>query len=393
MPLKLYQIKQIEAISQTQKNGISFAQAALRIGGVSQKIRNSVCQRLQTDAADYYGDSRGLKDLRFALIDTYNQYYGTKLTLPNIIISHGCIGAFASLCATFLQAGDKVLLPCPTYPAYVNTVRSFHGNAVFVPTYKKQDGTWIFDRDAFAAVLHDDLKMVVLSNPSNPLGCVLSVEDLGFIVDLTKQYKCLLVLDEAYKDYVFEGDFHSAVSFISDNPHVVKLGTFSKNFAMSGWRVGYAIASSDIIGQMVGYQDSLISCPSMPAQFAALAALGYPDIIPKGSSKLAQSRALLSKGLAVLIKHDVIAPFVMPDAGFALFIQIKGVQNTSEFVRDLLHAKQVAVVPGVDFGPTHLDYIRICYAREPELVAKGIQRFVDYCLQKGVACQPKESIL
>ncbi|MCK4499033.1 pyridoxal phosphate-dependent aminotransferase [Candidatus Babeliales bacterium] len=379
MGLSLYEIKKIESIARQQKDGISLAQAALRVGGVHEAVREHAREVLLTDKADYYGDSQGLRSLRWDLTQYFKKRYGAQVSLQQVMVSHGAIGAFAALCAGILKPGDEVVLPEPTYPAYKNTVSAVGGRAIFVPAYVSDNGEpWQLDIDRIHKTITSKTKLLVLANPSNPLGAVLKIEELEKLAHLAEKYGFYLVIDEAYEDHVFTGKFDSAVGLAARFEHVVRLGSFSKNFAMSGWRVGSMVASQKLIDYLVPFQDAFFSCPNQLVQFAASYALSRPDLIKEARDKVQDGYRIAMADLAPLVENGMIANMVNPSAAFFAFFKVPDCQNTIDLVYDMLHAVRVAVVPGIDFGPSFGNYIRLCYARNPEYLRDGIGRLKNY---------------
>jgi aspartate aminotransferase len=375
------EITRIEMISQGHEDGISLAQGALRIGGVSPKIRNYVSEILKTDKADYYGSPGGTRELKHLLLDSFKENYSVNLPLSKIMACHGAMGGFASLALAVLKPGDEVLIPEPSYPVHKKMVSVVGATPKIIPFHVKAEMAgkerWEFDFDAIEKNINQQTRMMILANPSNPLGAVLTKKELETLIELAEKHSIYLVFDEAYEDFVFEGDFCSAISYIEKSDLVVRLGTFSKSHAMSGWRIGSVVASMDLIEKMTAVQATIFSSPSLVSQYAACGALKNPEIPIAANKVLKESLDVAVEELEPLVKSGFCS-YVKPKSSFFLFLKLAGHDDTTEFVHDFLHAKHVSLVPGKVFGPSFKKYVRICFARPKDVVREGIRRLKDF---------------
>jgi aspartate/methionine/tyrosine aminotransferase len=376
LKLPLPAIKRIESMVQKDPAAISFAQGALRVGGVAPEIRAHAQELLKTDQADYYQSVIGVLGLRQIIAKTLSAQFDTTVTVDEVMVSHGSVGAMMAFSLTVLQPGDEVLLPQPTYPVYYNIVKSAKANPIFVDTYKTTANGWSFDIDAIKAATTDKTKLLMFSNPSNPLGYLTSKHELEELIAWCTSKNIYFLLDEVYDNYVFEGTFQSITPYISSSPFLIRASSFSKNFAMSGWRVGYMVAHPNLVTAMAPVQDAILCCPNVLAQYAAMYALEHPELALESIVKVTKSRKIILDALEPLRAAGIIS-YNIPKAGFYLFLKTQH-QDSYALVLDILKQVKVGLVPGEDFGPAGASYMRICYAREPELAAEGIRRLVEY---------------
>ncbi|MBT4594563.1 pyridoxal phosphate-dependent aminotransferase, partial [bacterium] len=290
MKLALHDIKRLETAVRQCPDGISFAQGALRAGGVPQEIKDAIKKILDTDKADHYGDVRGLKELRVALSDFINSQCGVIVPESSVLVTHGTTGAIANILHQLIEPGEEVLLPEPTYPAYWNMVLMARGVPVHTQVFEKENCGWKFSVDRLKESITEKTKAIALTNPSNPLGYCFSHDELCEVTELAEQRNLYVIVDEVYADHVFEGEFNSAVKFALKSRHVIKTGSFSKNFAMSGWRVGYLIADPLLVRDLWAVQDAQVCAPSLIAQFAALHAITHPELLVEMIEKVKKSR-------------------------------------------------------------------------------------------------------
>ena len=386
LKLVLPGIKKIEFLTQKDPNAISFAQGALRIGGVHETIRMHAQEILKTDKADYYANVLGIAALREKLATILSATHGLKLTIDNLMISHGSVGGIVAFCLTMLGEGDEVVLPQPTYPVYQNVVKIAKATPVMVDVYVEVNNgngpAWEFDLDRIKAATTERTKLIMFSNPSNPLGFCISKIDLENLIAWCVSKNIYLLMDEVYDDYIFEATFNSIMPYLQQSPLLIRAGSFSKNFGMSGWRVGYLAADATVIAHFMGTQDAILCCPNVLAQYAALYALDHKNLVSTYVEKVKQSRKIALTNLQPLVDEGFIS-FIRPSANFYLFIKTNEIETTP-LVYALLAEAKVGLVPGGDFGTNSGSYMRLCYARDPELVRIGTDRMVDFFRSTGM---------
>lgn len=373
-------LKTIEHIAQQNPHTISFAQGALRIGGVDACIKEAVRAVALTDRADYYSHSLGIAPLRQAIATYLATLHAVSLPAEQIAITHGSIGGIAALCLLLLDHGDEVLLPEPTYPAYFNSIALAKAVARTVPAYELVATTdsyaWRIDLDLIVRSITPRTKMLVIAQPSNPAGVCLTREQLATLVTVCSEREIYLVVDEAYDNYFFDAPVVSATAYAVTNPFVIRVGTFSKTFGMSGWRVGFIVAAAELLQHLAAVHDGMIACPSVIGQYAAIAALDHQEVAARYTGYVRQSRDMALTLLAPIVAAGHIQ-MASPAAGFFLFIKTKH-EDTTALTQDILTKAAVALVPGRNFGPTGRPFMRLCFARLQEAVQQGCLRLVQY---------------
>ncbi len=373
--------KKIEAQAQATPDCISFSQGALRVGGVPEPIREYARDILMTDKADYYVNGLGIMPLREKIAENLQQKYGAIIDPRHVFVTHGGVGGLTSIFSALLKEGDEVLLPAPTYPVYHNIIKMAKARPVFVDSSFTRDigngrEGWFFDGDCVKAAVTSKTKMIVLANPSNPTGMSLSEADLINLKKFCEQHRIYLVSDEVYEHFVFEGDFYSATPFVPHSEYVLRVGSFSKNFSMSGWRVGFVVSPAHMMDTFSAVQSGTICCPTAISQYAALYALDHPELMAEQIATVKNMREVAYLGLQPLVKKGIIS-VAYPQSSFYLFVKTPE-KDCSDLVMDILKKAKVALAPGKDFGPFCTDSFRLCYARDPKLVEEGIARLVKY---------------
>ncbi len=386
--LEMPSIKRIEAIAQGMQDCISLAQGALRIGGVDQHTKEYARQILLSDKADYYQDPAGIVPLRQRLALTLAERHGVKITNTHILVSHGSVGALMAFCLMVLGKDDEVVLPAPTYPTYNHIVQLAKAKPVFTNSYqlKKIREThkheWVFDLETIKKALTAKTRMIILSNPSNPTGAMLSSHGLQDLSWLCEKQGIYLVVDEVYDDYVYDGFFSASTPYAVHSQFTIRLGSFSKNFGMSGWRIGYLVGQPDLIQKLGPIQSATLSCPTVISQYAALYALEHREYTDHYAAILKKNRDVLCDFFDGLETSELVE-YGRPAGSFYLFFKIKKGLG-SDIALDILNRAKVALTPGDDFGPSYSEYIRLCFARDPEVIAQAIMRLKNYFSAKHV---------
>lgn len=380
--LEMPSIKKIEALAQNMHECISLAQGALRIGGVDQHTKEYARQILLTDKADYYQDPIGIPPLRQRLSLTLSERYGAKVTAQNIFISHGSVGALTSLTLGLLHTGEEVILPEPTYPVYASIVKLAKAVPIFVQGYElrflkeTKKHLWMVNLEQIKNSISSKTKMIIISNPSNPTGVFLSAAELQELSLICEQRGIYLVVDEVYDDYIYEGALSSSTPYAIHSQFTIRLGSFSKNFGMSGWRVGYAVTQPELVHAIAPVQAATISNPTVISQYAALYALEHREYTDHYTAILKKNRDVICDFFDNLETSGVVQ-YGKPSAGFYLFLKTTELNSQALVMHILQHAK-VALTPGTDFGPSAQQYIRVCFARDPEHIAQSIIRLKNY---------------
>lgn len=380
LTLDLPKYKTIESISSSSQEYISFSQGAVKVGGTPTLIKNHIQELLQSDIADYYQYVGGLYPLREKIAEKLTLKYSASIKAEQVIISHGAIGGLTAICLTLLKAGDEVILLEPFYPSYRNIILFSKAIPVYVEGYLRRSGQWQFDLETIKQSVTLKTKMLILSNPSNPSGVCLSDEDIKALKQWCEAKSIYLVSDEVYDNFIYEGDFNSLTPSVCQSELILRTGSFSKDFAMSGWRVGYIIAPPSLVPRITAVQDGTLCCPSVIGQHAALFALEHETLIADQVNIVKKNCEVAWRQLEPLVKKNIFN-FSKPKAGIFFFINTS-YEDSEPLVMDILQKAKVALVPGKDFGHSKdiRSSIRLCFAREETLLTQGIERLLNYFL-------------
>ncbi len=306
----------------------------------------------------HYTSNYGLLELRTAIADDLANRYGvTYDPETEVLVTVGVSEALDLAMRAVLDPGDEVVFPEPSYVSYGPCITLAGGVPVPVPT--TEENRFRVRAEDIEARLGPRTKALILNYPNNPTGAVLDRGELETIVAMARRHDLVVISDEVYDRMVY-GHRHTCVSSLPGmQARCILLGGFSKSFAMTGWRVGYAAGPSNVIDAMMKiHQYTMLSAPT-PSQMAALEALAGKDGEVEAMMKeYDQRRRLMVKGFT-----DIGLPCFEPQGAFYAFPSIKPTGLSSDaFAEALLLEEQVAVVPGSAFGQAGEGYVRCCYA-------------------------------
>ncbi len=379
LEIPLSGIKRIEEIAKSSNEFVSLSQGAIRVGGIPQQIKDYVQTLMKSDVTDYYESCWGIKLLREKLAATLSTQFKTDIAMNSVLPTHGCIGGLSLLYLSLLNSGDEVIVPEPAYPAYGILTQASRSVPVFVSVLKpKSDGSlgYEFDIEKIKAATTPKTKIIIFSNPWNPLGIIVPQSTIRELLTWCEQRKIVLIVDEAYRDYAFTPDYQSVMPMVSQSEWLVCANTFSKNMAMSGWRIGYLVVPQRIIKALVGMQDALLNCLNNTAQFAAIYALEHPELTHHFHQIVRQNLDLAMMQLQPLIDNKIVQT-TRPDGGFFIFLKTDQ-PDATDLGMSILNNAKVSLVPGSSFGPSGAPFLRLCFARDSEVLHEGISRLVKF---------------
>ena len=292
-----------------------------------------------------------------------------------LLITVGVSEALDLVMRAILNPGDEVIMPDPSYVSYPACVHLAGGVPVSIPTYEEND--FEISASDIEARITAKTKAILLGYPANPTGAVMPHDKLQKIAELARKHDILMIVDEIYSQLIYGAEHTCIAALPGMQEHTVLLNGFSKSFAMTGWRIGYAAASKPIIAAMTKIHQYTIMCASTMAQMAALEAMkaGEQDVIDMVED-YNHRRLVTVKGL-----RDIGLSCFEPKGAFYAFPSIKSTgMSSEEFAEKLLMEEKVAVVPGTAFGPSGEGYVRCCYAtslKEIEEALVRMKRFLD----------------
>lgn len=317
-----------------------------------------------------YGPNGGLSTLRELLADKIAKVDGFNVEPDQVVVTPGGMNALSTTYLALLDPGDEVLLPTPGFPKMDQMVSLFGGVPVFYSL--SADDEFLPDLALLEEQVTPRTKVLFINSPSNPTGAVFPPSLIEGLVELCRRHDMWLLSDEVYDELILDqGINHTAAGRFDTDGRVVTVYSFSKTYAMTGWRVGYAVAAPHLATILRRLQEPLVSCPSTVSQKAAEAALTGPrgpfdemlDAYRRRRSAALEAAALV--GIRV----------IRPQGTLYMLVDVSTVGRPSlDFALSLLDQRGVSVAPGSVFGPTGEGWVRVSLAAAEAEIVEGIQR-------------------
>ena len=316
----------------------------------------------------HYAPGIGLPSLRAALAEKLRSRNGVACEPGDVVVTSGACGGLHATLLALLDPGDEVLLPDPGWTTL--TPMALLAGARPVPYPLDRAAGFALDPAAVEERLGPRTRAVIVNSPGNPTGAVATREALEAVVEAAARHGAWVVSDECYEDLVFEGE-HVSPASLEGAANVVSAFSFSKSYAMTGWRVGYVVAPGGLAPFVAKAQEALVSSASTISQKAAEAALAGPqDAVASMRDAYRRRR---DAALALLDREGV--PYVRPGGAFYLMVDVgRAPEDEEAFALRLLRERGVAVVPGTAFGSGGAGLVRVSLAAAQEAIEEGLAR-------------------
>lgn len=318
----------------------------------------------------HYTSNAGLIELRKALADHLERMYGVSYDPGSeMFFSVGASEALFLACSALVNPGDEVVIPTPCFVAYQGAVVMAGGVPVEVPC--RMENNFDLDVEQLAAAITPRTRVILLGFPNNPTGAVASRERLLKVAKLAAEHDLIVISDEIYDRLVYGVKHVCFPTLPGMRPRTVLLGGFSKDYAMTGWRIGYAAGPAELIGAMLRIHQYMIMCVSTPAQYAALEALkNGEDYVREMQTEYDRRRQIIVNGL-----NQIGLPTFEPKGAFYAFPKVSGTgMDSMTFAENLLTEEHVALVPGSAFGEGGEGFVRCCYATATSRIEEALER-------------------
>ncbi len=321
-----------------------------------------------------YTAAAGIPDLRQALAVHYHTLYGAPWELPNVLVTVGAKAALFQALQTLVDEGDEVVLARPAWVSFEEQIRLAGGRPVTVET--RAEEAFAIRAAPLLDAVTEKTRVILVNSPSNPTGGTIAAEELRRLTEAAAGRGIMVLSDETYERFVYDGRSHaSCAALAAEYPDTVLLvSSFSKTYAMTGWRVGYALGSEALIKKMASFQGHLTSNPTSFAMYGALAALrGAEDDVRRRIAEFERRRDFVVPRLGEIAGVRCASP----GGAFYAFPHVAacyrdGRRGSVELAELLLERAGVALVPGLAFGAD--DYLRISFACSREELARGMDR-------------------
>ena len=330
-----------------------------------------------------YTPTSGIIELREAICKKLKEDNNLSYNSNQIIVSTGAKQCLADAFMAILNPGDEVIVPIPYWVSYPELIKLADGVPVFVEG--KEENDYKYTLESLNKVVNDNTKAIIINSPNNPTGTVYSIDELKEIAEFAQKHDLIIISDEIYEKLIYDGKKHVSVASLSEDAYnrTIVINGFSKSYATTGWRLGYAAGNAEVIKLMTSVQSHVTSNTNSIAQYAGVEALNGPkDEIEKMVKKFEERRNLMIDRIKSITGLSIIRP----EGAFYVMINLENylgksinenvINNSVDFSRELLEHEKVAVIPGSAFG---LDkYIRLSYATSEELILKGLDRIESF---------------
>lgn len=319
-----------------------------------------------------YPDIRGIPALRETLAHYLSGLHQVAVDESRIAVTASGMAALNVAFASLVQAGDTVVVIGPCWPNPCNLAQ-LRGARVRRVALRQSASGFLLDLEELQAMLWG-AKVLVLNSPNNPTGWTASKDQLRRILAMCRALGVWVVSDEVYSRLTYDGRAAapSMLEVADENDRLIVCNSFSKGWAMTGFRVGWLVlpqGQRDAIGEVIELTHSGVAPFN---QLAAMAALGDTDFVEGFRAYCARGRAIVSDALAGL-DNVVYSP---PQAAFYAFLKVRGLRNSHDFALNLVREHGVALAPGTAFGADGEGYLRICFAQKPELLERAMTKLV-----------------
>ena len=334
----------------------------------------AAAQRALDRGRTHYAPFPGIPELRAAIAADATKRKGFEVTPDHVFVTVGGKGVMLYAIEALIDPGDEAIVPDPGYPIYESLVRFMGGTPVPIPL--RQSNGFRLDVDELASLITPRTRLLVLNSPANPTGGVLTRGDLEQIAELAQRHDLVVLADEIYGRILYEGEHVSIASLPGMAERTIVLDGFSKTYAMTGWRLGYAIVPESLAFAFGRLLINSVSCVSTFEQDGAVEALTGPqDAVDAMVAEFHARRDLVVDGLNAIPGVSCLRPagafYVFPDiAGTGL--------SGAELANRLLYEAGVSTLAGTAFGGVGVDHIRLSYANSQDNIRKALDRMAKF---------------
>lgn len=339
-----------------------------------EEIRKAACEAIMQGKTRYSANA-GLADVRNAYASFFKNQYGYVINpLENVITTVGGMEALFLSLSSLVDEDDEVIIIEPYYVNYYQMIHMCGGKAVVINRMGKTEGDLIKE---ISNSVNDKTVAIIINSPCNPVGDILSKTIIDGIADIANRKDILVISDEVYNSLIYDGKQADSILFREGmKERTLLIDSCSKRFAMTGWRVGFAVGPKELIANMTKMQENVAACTPLSSQYAAIKAYSGDFDYSYIHDEYEHRRNLVYDALC---KMPGLKP-IKPEATFYCFVDISETGlNCEQFAYQLLERKHVAVVPGKAYGETCGNYVRIAFTLKDELLNKAMNRIAEFC--------------
>jgi aminotransferase len=356
---------------------VAFLSWAKPTATAPRHIHEAATAAIMEGKADGYSETSGLLSLREEIVKKLARDNAIRAHPGQILVTVGAIEGLSAAIMAVVDPGDEVILPSPTYSTHINQVVLASARPVFVPCLEEEG--FRLDIEGIRRAVTPRTRAILYCSPSNPTGAVFSEEELGALADIARDAGLMVITDEAYEYFTFDGSRHVAIASLPGmEEHAISCFTFTKNYAMTGWRIGYLHAPERWLPHIAKAHIAFAICAPVASQYAALAALQGPqDCIAGFREHYRSARDVMCQRLDAL---PSVFRYQKPAGSYLMFprILLEEGRDSMAFCRKLLEEAKVSTTPGGDFGPTGEGHLRMSFCVPEETIHLAFDRMEAY---------------
>ncbi|HCO92940.1 MAG TPA: aminotransferase [Phycisphaerales bacterium] len=354
---------------------VAFLSWAKPTSGTPEHIKKAAIKAMEEGKTGGYSEPEGIYELREEIAKKLKKVNHIEASPEEIIVTVGAIEGLAAAVMAVIDPGDEVIIPIPGYSTHIRQVIMASGKPVCVPTI--EDESFGLDIERINDAITEKTKAILFSDPNNPTGSVYSHEELEDVAEMARKNNLIIITDEAYEYFTFDGYKHDSIASFPDmKERVISAFTFTKTYAMTGWRIGYVHSSKEIVPQIKKGHIPLAICAPVVSQYAVLEALkSSQECIESFREHYKNMRDLMCRRLDRL-SH--IFKYQRPKGSYLMFpkIKIEEGKDSLAFAKRLLKEARVSTTPGVAFKSE--SHLRMSFCVPEEIINKAFDRMEDY---------------
>lgn len=320
-----------------------------------------------------YTPTGGIRDLKQAIVERHAQDFGSDYTAEECLVTVGGKHAIFEAVSAVVDHGDEVILPVPYWVTFLDVVNYAGGKPVLLHTAEKD--SFAVRAEAVEKLITPKTRLIIVNSPSNPAGAVVPPEEMEKLLALAVRRGVALMSDECYCKFLYDGRTPYSLGSLKNRENLIVVGSLSKTYSMTGWRVGFALGHAKLISNMLKLQSHSTSNVTSFVQKGAIEALSGPqDSVPAMLAEYARRRTKIVAGLHEIPGIRCAEPqgafYVYPNV--SAYLKSEGIADTTALANRLLDEAHVAVVPGLAFGTE--EHVRISYAASIAQIEEGLRR-------------------
>ena len=334
-----------------------------------RNIRDA-CADAMNKGHTHYCNSQGILPLRVEIAKEIERTRGVSVDPSRIIVTPGAKPIMFYSILALLDEGDEAIYPNPLFPIYESMINFTGAKAIPIPL--REELEFRLDIDELKSKITPRTKLIIVNSPHNPTGGVLEKDDIHSIAELAQKHNITVLSDEVYEHIIYEGEHYSFGSLPGMLDRTILLSGFSKTYAMTGWRLGYAVMPPELVDPVVRLIVNSVSCTPAFTQYAGIEALTGPqDSVPRMVNEFKKRRDLVVEGLNKIPGISCL----LPKGAFYVFPNVKKLgMGSKQLANYLLEEAGVATLSGTDFGSYGEGYLRLSYATSLENLEKALER-------------------